>query len=77
MNAAKILQERDLVVEYGRQRRAEGMEIVSAAVEGARLRLRPILMTSFAFILGVFPLSSRPAQAPGRGGRSACPSSAA
>jgi HAE1 family hydrophobic/amphiphilic exporter-1 len=45
-----------LVVEYARQRRAEGMEIVTAAVEGARLRLRPILMTSFAFILGVFPL---------------------
>ena len=45
-----------LVVEYARQRRAEGMEIVSAAVDGARLRFRPILMTSFAFILGVFPL---------------------
>jgi HAE1 family hydrophobic/amphiphilic exporter-1 len=45
-----------LVVEYARQRRAEGMEIIGAAVEGARLRLRPILMTSFAFILGVFPL---------------------
>jgi HAE1 family hydrophobic/amphiphilic exporter-1 len=45
-----------LVVEYARQRRAEGMEIATAAVEGARLRFRPILMTSFAFILGVFPL---------------------
>ena len=45
-----------LVVEYARQRRAKGMEIVAAAVEGARLRFRPILMTSFAFILGVFPL---------------------
>jgi hydrophobic/amphiphilic exporter-1 (mainly G- bacteria), HAE1 family len=45
-----------LVVEYARQRRAEGMDIVAAAVEGARLRFRPILMTSFAFILGVFPL---------------------
>jgi hydrophobic/amphiphilic exporter-1 (mainly G- bacteria), HAE1 family len=45
-----------LVVEYARQRRAEGMEVVSAAVEGARLRFRPILMTSFAFILGVSPL---------------------
>ncbi len=32
------------------------MEIVEAAVEGARLRFRPILMTSFAFILGVVPL---------------------
>jgi hydrophobic/amphiphilic exporter-1 (mainly G- bacteria), HAE1 family len=45
-----------LVVEYARQRRAEGMAILDAAVEGARLRFRPILMTSFAFILGVFPL---------------------
>ena len=45
-----------LVVEYARQRRAEGMEIVAAAIEGARLRFRPILMTSFAFILGVLPL---------------------
>jgi len=45
-----------LIVEYARQRRAEGMDILTAAVEGARLRFRPILMTSFAFILGVFPL---------------------
>jgi hydrophobic/amphiphilic exporter-1 (mainly G- bacteria), HAE1 family len=45
-----------LIVEYARQKRAEGMDIVAAAVEGARLRFRPILMTSFAFILGVFPL---------------------
>jgi HAE1 family hydrophobic/amphiphilic exporter-1 len=36
--------------------RAEGKGIFEAAVEGARLRFRPILMTSFAFILGVFPL---------------------
>ena len=45
-----------LIVEYARQRRAEGMDIVKAAVEGARLRFRPIIMTSFAFILGVLPL---------------------
>src|SRR5262245_58612449 len=45
-----------LIVEYARERRAEGMEIVDAAVEAARLRFRPILMTSFAFILGVVPL---------------------
>jgi hydrophobic/amphiphilic exporter-1 (mainly G- bacteria), HAE1 family len=45
-----------LIVEYARQQRAEGMEIIAAAVEGAQLRFRPILMTSFAFILGVFPL---------------------
>jgi HAE1 family hydrophobic/amphiphilic exporter-1 len=45
-----------LIVEYARQRRSEGMEIAAAAVEGARLRFRPIIMTSFAFILGVLPL---------------------
>jgi HAE1 family hydrophobic/amphiphilic exporter-1 len=45
-----------LIVEYAREKRAEGMEIADAAVEAARLRFRPILMTSFAFILGVVPL---------------------
>jgi HAE1 family hydrophobic/amphiphilic exporter-1 len=45
-----------LIVEYARERRAEGMPIAEAAVEAARLRFRPILMTSFAFILGVLPL---------------------
>ncbi len=42
-----------LVVEMARQKREEGMPILEAAVEGARLRFRPILMTSFTFILGV------------------------
>ena len=45
-----------LIVEYARLRRREGMGIEQAAVEAAHLRLRPILMTSFAFILGVSPL---------------------
>ncbi|CAH1657673.1 MULTISPECIES: multidrug efflux RND transporter permease subunit [unclassified Chelatococcus] len=45
-----------LIVEYAREKRAEGMEIAEAAVEAARLRFRPIIMTSFAFILGVLPL---------------------
>ncbi|KQV70234.1 multidrug efflux RND transporter permease subunit [Rhizobium sp. Root1220] len=45
-----------LIVEYAREKRAEGMEIVEAAIEASRLRFRPILMTSFAFILGVLPL---------------------
>ncbi|MDP4023734.1 multidrug efflux RND transporter permease subunit [Methylobacterium sp. NEAU 140] len=45
-----------LIVEVARERRAEGMAILDAAVEAARLRFRPILMTSFAFILGVLPL---------------------
>ncbi|MGH8048314.1 MAG: efflux RND transporter permease subunit, partial [Chthoniobacterales bacterium] len=45
-----------LIVEMGRQRREAGMTILAAAVEAARLRFRPILMTSFTFILGVVPL---------------------
>ena len=45
-----------LVVEFARQLRAEGMSIVDAAVEATRRRFRPIIMTSFAFILGVAPL---------------------
>jgi HAE1 family hydrophobic/amphiphilic exporter-1 len=45
-----------LIVEYAREKREQGMEILDAAVEAARLRFRPILMTSFAFILGVLPL---------------------
>jgi HAE1 family hydrophobic/amphiphilic exporter-1 len=45
-----------LIVEYARDLRIEGRSIVDAAVEAARLRFRPILMTSFAFILGVVPL---------------------
>ena len=45
-----------LVVEFAEQLRARGLTIVDAAVEAARIRLRPILMTSLAFILGVMPL---------------------
>jgi HAE1 family hydrophobic/amphiphilic exporter-1 len=45
-----------LIVEFAKMRREEGKEILDAAVEGSRLRLRPILMTSFAFILGCVPL---------------------
>lgn len=45
-----------LIVEFAVQRRAEGMSIKDSAIEGARERLRPILMTSFAFIFGMLPL---------------------
>ena len=45
-----------LIVEFAEQLRAKGRTIVEAAVEAARIRLRPILMTSLAFILGVVPL---------------------
>jgi len=45
-----------LIVEFARQGENEGMDRFEAAVSAARTRLRPILMTSFAFILGVVPL---------------------
>jgi len=45
-----------LIVEFAMQRRKQGMPITEAALEGAKVRLRPILMTSFAFILGLMPL---------------------
>jgi multidrug efflux pump len=45
-----------LIVEFAEQLRQQGRTLSDAAVEACRLRLRPIIMTSFAFILGVFPL---------------------
>jgi hydrophobic/amphiphilic exporter-1 (mainly G- bacteria), HAE1 family len=45
-----------LIVEFAEQIRGQGKPILEAAIEAAELRLRPILMTSFAFILGVMPL---------------------
>jgi HAE1 family hydrophobic/amphiphilic exporter-1 len=56
-----------LIVEFAEQLRDQGLSIVEAAVEAARIRLRPILMTSLAFILGVVPLVF--AQGAGRAGR--------
>lgn len=46
-----------LIVEYAVERRKQGMGLIEAAISGATARLRPILMTSFAFILGLLPLS--------------------
>ncbi|MGB9616801.1 MAG: efflux RND transporter permease subunit, partial [Desulfomonilaceae bacterium] len=45
-----------LIVEFARDARAKGVGVTEAAVEGSRLRFRPIIMTSLAFILGVLPL---------------------
>jgi HAE1 family hydrophobic/amphiphilic exporter-1 len=45
-----------LIVEFARDLRREGMSIAEAAVEATSRRFRPIVMTSFAFILGVLPL---------------------
>src|ERR1700740_525117 len=45
-----------LIVQFAIERRRNGMAIIQAALEGAQARLRPILMPSFAFILGLLPL---------------------
>jgi HAE1 family hydrophobic/amphiphilic exporter-1 len=45
-----------LIVEFAKEQHGQGKPLPEAALEGARLRLRPILMTSFAFILGAVPL---------------------
>jgi hydrophobic/amphiphilic exporter-1 (mainly G- bacteria), HAE1 family len=45
-----------LIVQYAVQRRRSGMDLIAAALEASQLRLRPILMTSFAFIVGLLPL---------------------
>jgi multidrug efflux pump len=45
-----------LIVEFAKQRQEHGLDRFAAVMEAAKIRLRPILMTSFAFILGVFPL---------------------
>jgi multidrug efflux pump len=56
-----------LMNEFAERAEREGKRIIDAAIEAARIRLRPILMTSFAFIFGVFPLAV--ATGPGANGR--------
>jgi multidrug efflux pump len=56
-----------LMNEFAERAEKEGKRIIDAAIEAARIRLRPILMTSFAFVFGVFPLAI--ATGPGANGR--------
>jgi multidrug efflux pump subunit AcrB len=58
-----------LIVEFAKELHERGRSVVDAALEAARMRLRPILMTSLAFILGVLPLAI--AQGAGAGGQTA------
>ena len=66
-----------LIVEFAKQQHEHGKTAFEAAVEASRLRLRPIMMTSFAFILGVVPLMLATGPGPKCGRRWAPPSSPA
>src|SRR5205085_12638745 len=64
-----------LIVEFAVQKHDQGATIIEAAIEGAKVRFRPILMTSFAFIAGLIPLVM--ATGPGRIGNRTIGSAAA
>ena len=66
-----------LIVEFAKQQQERGVDVRQAALEACRLRLRPIMMTSFAFIFGVVPLVVATEPAPRCAGPWAWPSSAA
>jgi multidrug efflux pump subunit AcrB len=57
-----------LIVQFAKARVEEGLGLVEATLEGAKLRLRPILMTSLAFGFGVLPLALATAPGPARSG---------
>jgi HAE1 family hydrophobic/amphiphilic exporter-1 len=46
-----------LIIEFANQRKTEGYSVIDAALEGAKARLRPIIMTSLAFLAGLIPLA--------------------